>query len=78
VLLLKALAGRKSFTYLYDFGDGCGHTVTVKNTLPGAEPERYAICIGGENAYPPEDVGGPYGYADYLAAIRDKNHPEHD
>jgi len=78
VPLLKALAGRQSFTYLYDFGDGWEHKVTIKKTLPNAEPKRYAICIGGENACPPEDVGGPYGYADYLAAIRDKNHPEHD
>ena len=78
VPLLKALAARKSFTYLYDFGDGWEHKVTVKKALPGAQPKRYAICIGGENACPPEDVGGPYGYADYLTAIRDKNHPEHE
>jgi len=78
VSLLKALAGRKTFTYLYDFGDGWEHKVTVKKILPNSEPKRYAICIGGENACPPEDVGGPYGYADYLAAIRDKNHPEHE
>lgn len=78
VPLLKALAGHKSFTYLYDFGDGWEHKVTIKKTLPSAEPKRYAICIGGGNACPPEDVGGPYGYADYLAAIRDKNHQEHD
>ena len=78
VRLLKALAGRQSFTYLYDFGDGWEHKVTIKKTLPSAEPKRYAICLGGENACPPEDVGGPYGYVEYLHAIRDKTHPEHE
>jgi hypothetical protein len=27
---------------------------------------------------PPEDVGGPWGYADYLAAIADPTHDRHD
>jgi hypothetical protein len=27
---------------------------------------------------PPEDVGGAPGYADYLDAIRDPAHPEHE
>jgi hypothetical protein len=34
-------------------------------------------CIDGENACPPEDVGGPGGYADFLAAIADPSHEEH-
>ena len=75
--LLKVLAGRKSFNYLYDFGDGWEHRVTVKQLRPTRPNARYAICIGGENACPPEDVGGPYGYVDYLEAISNKTHPEH-
>lgn len=35
------------------------------------------IYLGGANACPPEDVGGPYGYADFLEAISDPVHPEH-
>ena len=34
------------------------------------------VCIGGENACPPEDVGGPPGYEEFLAAMADPNHPE--
>jgi hypothetical protein len=34
-------------------------------------------CIGGDNACPPEDVGGTSGYADFLAAIADPRHEEH-
>lgn len=34
-------------------------------------------CIAGENACPPEDVGGPNAYFDFLAAIKDPTHEEH-
>ena len=29
------------------------------------------MCIGGENACPPEDVGGPLGYEEFLSAMGD-------
>jgi len=35
------------------------------------------MCLEGERACPPEDCGGPWGYADYLAAIADPNHEQH-
>ncbi len=78
VRLLKALEGRKTFDYLYDFGDGWEHKITIKKSWPNTVPMPYAICLGGENACPPEDVGGPYGYAEYVEAIGDEDHPEHE
>jgi hypothetical protein len=36
------------------------------------------LCLGGENACPPEDVGGAPGYANFLAAIADPRHDEHE
>ena len=35
------------------------------------------LCLGGENACPPEDVGGAPGYASFRAAIADPRHEEH-
>jgi hypothetical protein len=32
----------------------------------------------GENARPPEDLGGPSAYFDFLAAIKDAAHEEHN
>ena len=36
------------------------------------------MCLEGERACPPEDGGGAYGYAGFLAALGDPAHPEHD
>ncbi|HEX2771037.1 MAG TPA: plasmid pRiA4b ORF-3 family protein, partial [Micromonosporaceae bacterium] len=44
----------------------------------GADPEeRYPLCLDGERACPPEDVGGAYGYRAFLAVLGDPAHPEH-
>ena len=37
----------------------------------------YLILVGGKRACPPEDVGGPWGYKEYLEAIRDPSHARH-
>ena len=38
----------------------------------------YPRCIEGARACPPEDVGGIWGYGDFLEAISDPNHEDHD
>lgn len=72
----KSLGGMASFRYVYDFGDGWEHKIKVEKVLP-ADTCPVPICIGGANACPPEDVGGSYGYAEFLEAIADPAHPEH-
>lgn len=61
------------FTYLYDFGDGWKHDVEVLGR-GGEEPG----CRYGEGRCPPEDCGGPHGYAELLEALADPSHPEHE
>ncbi|MFC6017063.1 plasmid pRiA4b ORF-3 family protein [Plantactinospora solaniradicis] len=66
------------FLYTYDFGDWWEHEVTVEDVF-GADPEeRYPLCSAGQGACPPEDVGGPFGYRQFLAALADPGHPEHE
>lgn len=66
----------ESFEYLYDFGDGWTHVITVESAEEGSltTPE----CVEGENAAPPEDVGGAWGYQEFLEAFNDPDHPEHE
>ena len=42
---------------------------------PGPATSR---CLDGARACPPEDVGGRSGYEDFLEAIAEPRHPDHD
>ena len=75
--LSKALGPFASFTYLYDFGDGWEHMVTVEEILPPDTLLKAPRCVGGENACPPEDVGGPWGYGDFLRIMNNPAHKDH-
>ena len=77
ITLGAALGARKAFTYLYDYGDGWEHRVTVEKILPPDPGLKSPRCLDGANACPPEDVGGPPGYIDFLEAISDPKHDEH-
>jgi hypothetical protein len=65
----------RRFTYLYDFGDSWEHEITVEDLMLQKGPR--VVCTAGENACPPEDVGGTGGYASFLEAIADPQHEEH-
>jgi len=73
-----ASQGPSSFTYQYDFGDNWEHVVEIEKTLPPEPKAKYPRCIEGEHACPPEDCGGSYGYEEFLEAIRDPHHDEHE
>ncbi|NYT96395.1 plasmid pRiA4b ORF-3 family protein [Salinispora sp. H7-4] len=75
---LDAVVGKGSrFHYTYDFGNWWEHDLVVEDVLLADPEERYPDCLDGERACPPEDVGGPAGYLELLAAFADPAHPEH-
>jgi hypothetical protein len=75
---LDALASKDSrLTYVYDFGDWWEHEIVVETLHPAEPDERYPLCLEGERACPPEDVGGVHGYGQFLEALGDPGHPEH-
>jgi len=78
VTLAVALGARKSFVYLYGFDDGWEPRVNVEKILSPDPGLKLPQCLDGATACPLEDVGGPPGYADFLEAIRDPAHEEHD
>lgn len=69
---------RFHFSYEYDFGDRWRHEVLFEGCLPARQGLRYPLCLEGERACPPEDVGGVSGYEEFLEVIADPSHPEHD
>ena len=65
-------------TYEYDFGDGWEHKIVLEKILPFEPGNAEPKCIAGRRSCPPEDVGGIWGYARFLEAYSDADHPEHE
>jgi len=65
--------------YLYDIGDDWRHRLVVEPDVgrPTRKFNRVPLCIAGEDACPPDDVGGPHGYARFLTALADPDDEEH-
>lgn len=68
----------KGFSYLYDFGDGWLHRITIEQRLPSAPQRAPAVLVDGARACPPEDCGGIPGYQRILAARRGEAGAEGD
>lgn len=64
--------------YEYDFGDDWQHDVLLEAVRPADKGMKYPYVLAGKRACPPEDVGGIWGYADFLKIIGNPTHPEHD
>jgi pRiA4b ORF-3-like protein len=66
------------FEYWYDFGDDWLHDLLLEAILLPESRTQYPRCIAGERSGPPEDVGGPWGYQEYLEALADPDHEDHE
>lgn len=64
--------------YTYDFGDSWEHEIVLEKAFAPDPGKNYPFCTGGKRACPPEDCGGPFGFAEILEALGDPGHPEHD
>jgi hypothetical protein len=78
VTVLQALREERRFTFDYDFGDSWEHEVTIEDLTWSYSGLKHAVCLEGANACPPDDVGGTGGYAEFLGAIADPKHEEHE
>jgi Plasmid pRiA4b ORF-3-like protein len=77
--LMSIVYGEKDrFIYEYDFGDSWTHQIVVEKIAPREAGKPYPVCVAGARACPPEDCGGVWGYMNFLEAINDPKHPEHD
>jgi Plasmid pRiA4b ORF-3-like protein len=64
--------------YTYDFGDGWEHDIALEDIIQNAPGVTPPVCLEGEGACPPEDCGGPWGYAELKAVLADPAHKQHD
>lgn len=68
----QLVAKGAKFIYRYDFGDDWEHRIKVEAVEPLLSvPLSYAWLVAGKRACPPEDVGGIWGYEEFLEAIND-------
>ena len=65
------------FVYTYDFGDNWRHIVEIEEWLALDDTPRFAACLDGARARPPEDVGGVSGYEAFLEIMSDPLDAEH-
>jgi len=75
--LFRLVKEGERLRYTYDFGDGWEHEVTVEKVSEPAPGTQYPTCTAGRRVCPPEDVGGPWGYENFLAALADDRHEDH-
>ena len=68
-------------SYTYDLGDGWDHDIKLEKVFsPAAGPFAATVpaCLAGKGARPPEDCGGPWGYADLKETIADPSAEDHE
>lgn len=70
---------RGEIEYLYDMGDDWRHRLVIETPPPAWDVNDLPLpaCIAGENACPPEDVGGSPGYQRFLETIGDRESDYH-
>jgi hypothetical protein len=71
------MSAPKTLRYIYDFGDGSEHAIKIERLLDPQPGAIYPRLIDASGRCPPEDVGGPWGYAELLDVIRDPTHERH-
>jgi hypothetical protein len=77
--VVAQLGLRGEFEYRYDMGDGWQHRIVIEPLPPATlEDPQLPVCVAGENACPPDDVGGTHGYEHFLQAMRDRQHEQHE
>ena len=70
--------GIEQFLYVYDFGDNWRHDLFIEEIRDGEPDVDYPVFVAGERRDPPEDVGGVTGFMEFLEAVRNPLHEEHE
>ena len=69
--------GTRTIQYIYDFGDDWDHSIRIERVNEADPGITYPRLLKAAGACPPEDVGGAWGYEEFLEALADPNHEQH-
>ena len=70
--------GARTIRYIYDFGDSWEHMLQISKITDPIPGDLYPHLTDISGRCPPEDVGGFPGYEEFLEAMADTKHPEHE
>ena len=70
--------GKKTINYIYDFGDNWEHSIKIGRITDPVPGELYPTLTNVTGKCPPEDIGGFPGYYEFLDAMVDPEHPDHE
>jgi hypothetical protein len=65
-----------TWRYEYDFGSEWHHDLLVEE-VRSVRSRMAPVCLEGERACPPEDIGGARTYMRVLSVLADPTHPDH-
>ena len=68
----------RTIQYVYDFGDDWDHSIRIERVNEAAQGVTYPRLLKATGACPPEDVGGAWGYEEFLEALADPDHEQHE
>lgn len=70
--------GTKMIQYVYDFGDDWDHNIRIERVGRAIPGTAYPRLLKATGACPPEDVGGAWGYENFLEVLTDPDHEQHE
>ena len=75
--IVPETGARYRFTYQYDFGDCWEHEILFEGCPKKDAGQKYPLCLEGERACPPENLGGVPGYLKLLQVLGNPEHRSH-
>jgi hypothetical protein len=76
-LAALAIDGERAFESVYDYGDNWRCAIVLEALTPVIAGITYPRLVDGARRGPPEDIGGPWGFVEFLQAIADPKHERH-
>jgi hypothetical protein len=76
--LLPKSGQRIEWVYEYDMIAGWRHKIVFEGYPPKEKGKKYPLCVEGKRACPPEDIGGPAAYKEYVAVLANPKHEWHE